>query len=755
MTDYLKLAQDAYSSSTSYVDANYRKKWEDSIAMFQSRHPADSKYNSDTYKHRSKLFRPKSRSMVRKHEAAAAAAFFSNVDVISTDAVDQSNKEQVASAALWKEILNYRLTKTIPWFQTVVGGVQDAMTVGVVSSYQYWKYSEEPSNEYVTDEAGQLQKAPGKVLEDEPCIELLPIENVRIDPAANWINPIKSSPYVIRLIPMYVVDVKAMMAKVDSKTNQPKWKKLTDGEIRTSQTNRFDTTKQAREGKRQDPNSQNNAPITDYEIVWVHENFVRVAGKEMVYYTMGTQFMLTDAKPLKEVYFHGERPIVLGVSVIETHKIMPDSPVMLGENLQREANEIANQRIDNVKLVLNKRYIVKRGAQVDLKSIVRNVPASITLANDPTGDVKTIDFNDVTSSSYQEQDRLNVDYDELTGNFSQGSVMTNRKMGETVGGMNLISGSANQLTEYTIRTITETWVERVLVQLVKLEQAYETDETIFAIAADRAKLVQKYGINEITDSLLNHELTLTVNVGMGATDPTQKLGKFIGALKAYGEVAALQIPGMDLKEAGKEVFGLAGYRDGRRFMQDEDENNPENNPQLQQAVETMHAMEAEIKKLQAGEQSKIAATNASKEEAVAKSQSESVKAQEKAATDKYNTIIQAAKDIVTRAMDMAEDKQQQAVEVATNAMKQLLGEEDGKMLEEAVDGLMQVADETQQDLIVPEGSMKPINELKALMEQVLISNEETQAAILAPRTIEIQEDEQGKVTGGISTVTLQ
>ena len=57
--DWLELAKNAYSSSTTYVDANYRKKWEDAINMFQSRHPQDSKYNTETYKHRSKLFRPK------------------------------------------------------------------------------------------------------------------------------------------------------------------------------------------------------------------------------------------------------------------------------------------------------------------------------------------------------------------------------------------------------------------------------------------------------------------------------------------------------------------------------------------------------------------------------------------------------------------------------------------------------------------------------------------------------------------------
>ena len=45
----------------------------------------------------------------------------------------------------------------------------------------------------------------------------------------------------------------------------------------------------------------------------------------------------------------------------------------------------------------------------------------------------------MTASAFQEQDRVNVDYDELIGNFSQGSVMTNRKMGETVGGMKMLA----------------------------------------------------------------------------------------------------------------------------------------------------------------------------------------------------------------------------------------------------------------------------------------------------------------------------
>ena len=584
-TNWLQLAKDAHQSSTSYVDANYRKKWEDGLRMFQSRHPQDSKYLSDAYKHRSKIFRPKSRSLVRKHEAAAAAAFFSNLDVISTAAVNQNDRNQAASADLWKEVINYRLTKTIPWFLTLVGAMQDCMTVGVACSYQYWKYEAKSVMEYetATDEFGMpylgedgqpmlVEKPRLEVKKDQPCIELMPVENIRIDPGASWINPIESSPYVIRLVPMYVCDVKSMMNNIDQKTQAPKWKQLTDGQIRSAMKNDNDSTAQTREQNRQDSKDSGNTAIGDYEIVWVHENFMRIDGDEMVFYTLGTEFMLTDAKPLAEVYFTGERPIVMGCCVIETHKVMPDSPVMLGEQLQREANEVVNQRLDNVKLVLNKRYIVKRGAQVDIKSLVRNVPGSVTLANDVQNDVNALEFQDVTSSSYQEQDRINVDYDELTGNFSQGSIMTNRKMNETVGGMGMISNAANQITEYTLRTFTETWVEPVLRQLVKLEQKYETDEVILAIAASQAKLIETYGVSEINDELLGQELTLSVNVGMGATNPDQKLGRFMGAMQAYSSVATMELPGLDMKEIGKEVFGLAGYRDGGRFMVDDDTN---------------------------------------------------------------------------------------------------------------------------------------------------------------------------------------
>ena len=102
---WLELARRAYESSTSYLDSNYRKQWERNIALFRSQHPTGSKYNTQTYQHRSRLFRPKTRASIRTNEAAAAAAFFSTQDVIDVRPENDSDPVQRDSAFVLKHLL--------------------------------------------------------------------------------------------------------------------------------------------------------------------------------------------------------------------------------------------------------------------------------------------------------------------------------------------------------------------------------------------------------------------------------------------------------------------------------------------------------------------------------------------------------------------------------------------------------------------------------------------------------------------------
>ena len=105
-SDFLRLAQSAFEKSTDFMDANLRKDWESNIRAFNSEHPKGSKYSSENYKNRSKVFRPKTRASVRKNEAACAAAFFSTKDMVNIRPEDDRNPIQVASAKIMNKLVN-------------------------------------------------------------------------------------------------------------------------------------------------------------------------------------------------------------------------------------------------------------------------------------------------------------------------------------------------------------------------------------------------------------------------------------------------------------------------------------------------------------------------------------------------------------------------------------------------------------------------------------------------------------------------
>lgn len=547
--DWLQLAREAYTSSTNYFDASIRRQIESDLRQFQGLHPHGSKYLAESNRSRSRLFRPKTRTAIRKNEAIAAEAFFSTKDTVAVEPQDDNDPKQLASAAIMKELLQHRLTKSIPWFQTVIGAYQDAMTVGTVASYQYWEYNEKKKT-------------------DRPAIRLLPIENLRFDAGATWTDPVNTSPYFIELVPMYVKDVLARMEAVNKKTGEAKWLALPKETVLTAIKQYGDSTRLQREQGRTDSKDQQQS-ISVFSIVWVHKNIIEQDGVDWIYYTLGTTHLLSEPVPLDDLYFHGKRPYVIGSCIIETHKNYSSSLAGLGKDVQAEINDVANLRIDNVKLALNKRYFVKRNKQVDLRSVTRNVPGSVTLMDDPETDVKTVEFNDVTGSSYKEQEVLNLDFDDITGSFSGSSVQSNRKLNETVGGMELLNTGANQVSGYQLRTFVETWVEPVLRQIVLLEQNYETDEVILALAGKKAELMERFNIDMVTDELLEQELSLTVNVGMGATNPKEQVADFTQGMSALRDMLAdgtLLKYGLNLEEVITELFGKLGYRDGGRFF---------------------------------------------------------------------------------------------------------------------------------------------------------------------------------------------
>jgi len=571
---WLSRARSLYQESTDYYQSSLFQTWRENISHFRSEHAQGSKYTKDAYRNRSHVFRPKPRSAVRTLEATAAAALFTNDNLLSVRGLSPDDPGQAEIGKMHQAMLQHRLEVTIPWFLTVIGAYQDTHVYGICISRQYWdretkKVTEivpavdEETGEPIYDDDGVMlgEEVENEVVtKDEPGIDLIAPDNFRYDPACDWRQPVKTSPYLIETIPMYAGDVLAMMENGG-------WNEHTLGELVShgaENSKGSETVRDAREGKNRE-DSTDVSHANEYSVVWVHFNIIRDrSGEDYAFYTVGTGLLLTDPKPLEEVDPLGRERYCVGVSSIEAHRSHPSGIIELNKPLTEMINDVTNQRLDNVKLVLNKRYAIRRGSNIDLGALMRNVPGGGVMMDDVQRDYAIMDTPDVTESSYVEQDRLSVEADELLGTFSQGSVQSNRSLNETVGGMNLMSSSANQVQELGLRAFIETWVEPVLRIMVKLEGLYETDRAIMALGADYAEID-----GEVSDEDLMQDLVVKVNVGMGNTNPQQKMERFMQPLQA-----ASQFPDMlaefDTLEIGKELFALSGQGDGERFMLDEE-----------------------------------------------------------------------------------------------------------------------------------------------------------------------------------------
>lgn len=546
--DWEQRAKDAMRFSTTYVDSNYRQKWDDSLRAFNSQHPGDSKYNSENFRKRSKLFVPVTRTVIRKNEAAACKAFFSNHDVASIRALNEGDPKQVVSAAVMKELVQHRCKKYLHWYQFLIGGLQDAQKQGAAVANLEWKYA-------------SRRNVNGKMVtyKDQPEARLLPLENMRFDPSASWMDPFNDSPYLIELVQMYVGDVKEKMTRDDPKGRR--WTEYSDFDIRSEPSD--DSTRSARLGEQQDPN-QENRTVSDYEVCWVQRHIHRWDGNDWTFWTLSNGKLLTEPELLENVVFHGKRPYVIGFAVLETHKPLPSSVPELVKPLQDAINNLENTRSDNVLFALNKRAKVKRGANVDTVAYLRNVPGGIVNV-DNMEDIEVLETGDVTASSYQEEDRKRQAFDDLVGNFNPMQLHQAGAPREAQGTVRMLQGPASEMTEYMLQTFAITFVVECLRHIVLLEQHYETDKTILAIAGQRAKILQKFGVDQVTDDMLEQELTTEVNVGMGSTDSVAMLQRLVYAVTSFAQISKAPPPGVNLGEIWKEIMALSGYQDGDRF----------------------------------------------------------------------------------------------------------------------------------------------------------------------------------------------
>ena len=623
--DWKRFFKDALASSEEFQQQKLRKSWSRSYRAFQSRHPDGTKYDTPRYRHRSKLFKPKTRQAVRKNMATAAAAMFSTSDVVSISATRPSDPVQKIGAKLMGAIFNYRFDRTNPlagpnWFMTVLGAHMDAQLTGICVSKQYWEYETFEADEIVTVEAvDELTGEPlidpvtgSPVLEDiletqtmvrrdRPMVENLPSEQAFLDFTGDWRDPVQEGGYFIAGYPVRDNDLETWIRR---ESDRPRmgggaWREDLDiSKIRAHGKTEQRNTKSVRLAREegQDRYESRHGSQED-DTLWIYEVFYRYNGEDWTWWMLGETIMLSDPIPTRHAYPEqkGERPYVRGVASVETHKAYPSAPVESWQQLQQEMNEITNLTLDARKMSISPITKVVRGRNIDMRQVQNRGPDS-TIAVDAADDVTFDKAPGPDGGSQQDMNNLAVDFDELAGVFSTGSVQTNRQLNETVGGMQMMQGSSNALTEFDLRVWNETWVEPVIRQVVNLIQYFEADKTVLEVCGetvgvliggqrpkasgglsspDKRDMEQEpdISIGEIMGQFERLSCSVRVDAGTGAMDTAQKFNKFMGGVKMSMELMPLLAADgitMDGPAIIEEGWGLMGYKDADRFYKRQD-----------------------------------------------------------------------------------------------------------------------------------------------------------------------------------------
>lgn len=98
---------------------------------------------------------------------------------------------------------------------------------------------------------------------------------------------------------------------------------------------------------------------------------------------------------------HGKKPFVVGVYDKLPNEFYGQSAVQIIHDLQHEENTIHNQRSDNVNMIINRMWKVRRGADIEESELISR-PHGIVHVDDPE-DVEEFAMRDVAASSFAQQ----------------------------------------------------------------------------------------------------------------------------------------------------------------------------------------------------------------------------------------------------------------------------------------------------------------------------------------------------------------
>jgi hypothetical protein len=572
----LRFIRDFESLAQSHIDEQLSDQWRKNEKGMRLEHYNDRINTDPKYKHRSKLFIPKIKTAVYRILASIIMEYFSSPDALVVKSM-KDFKPQIAEASkVLQKVTNYRLEETLNWFLVCVLACRDILVFGRGAAAVGWDYQEEEyevkelvdkvdeNGDLVLDENGyteveEITTTEIRVVKDEPYIRHIKLWNILLDPDCDPVDPVNSSPVLIEKVPVYIHEV---LGKIKSgEWEKPECiKEAEDWEQFLWENNPIQSEV---EGE-----TRNNQRAAKTKSEWKQIEIWKVCmiweGEDLYFETLKDRAILTEPEPVSSKFPCKGRPYVFGGADPDSNSIYWAGFPEGVEGLQRELNAIRNQRRDNVNLALNKRMLVRKTAGISLQSLMFNRPGAPIMADDISEySIRELKVDDVTASSYREEDVNRRDFEEASGigPYNQGSLRPGMNKTAT-GTMSLIEQS-NMPIGMTVSIISRTFVKPLLEMVVQFEQAFENEEVIRNVCG-------KAGID--FDAVWNEEAienkySVEIFAGIGHTSRDARyrsLGMIIDRALAINSQYGM--PVLDVIGMVRDALPLSGHKNPDQYI---------------------------------------------------------------------------------------------------------------------------------------------------------------------------------------------
>lgn len=451
------LITDRLGTSREHRKANYDKNWDSFQMQYRSKIE-----NPKEYDYMAKLFIPYSFTSVETTVPRMAEALFASEPIV---AVKPWERKDVENAQIQEKLLSYQYNR-MDFFNNFILLAKMCLIYGTTIGKVDWrreavykkriKYIQELNELGMPTEVPALGKN-GKVLLEKYPIEIwndpyiYPVDIYKffIDPRA---LSIEDAEYVIMITESTMAKLRYMQEmgiyKNVSKIEDIKGKvKPEEGKERYSNVDIKSP---------QDVSDKYSDRVTLYEY-WENDRVIVLAEEDVV---------IRDSE---NPYWHCRKPFISAKICPVENEFYGIGLMEMVQSLQNELNDIRNQRMDNIKLAINRMYIVDRNADIDPNMLI-NEPGGAIYTNFIDG-IKELNTSDVTGQAFTEAKIITDDIQNAHGIYDYSKGATPRQR-ETATGILSLQEAANIRFKMMIMTMARNLLGKGSEMVVDLNQQY-------------------------------------------------------------------------------------------------------------------------------------------------------------------------------------------------------------------------------------------------------------------------------------------